>query len=415
MSQERRFNDSKRKSANAVSEPVRNIASAQSKEPENVRHRELAGASGETEHFFSFTAPQNLTFKEQVEHLETRYDESLRAHGLTRENAVFRRIYLSDSLTQAETVRRSFLGEDNPDNPVAVSIVQQPPLPYAKVAMQAYHIEGRGQVKKQRLSPSHTLIERKAQKHLWSARLCSHNTDQSLSSASQTRRAFNDLIHVLNAQGGTLEGNCVRTWLYVKGVDIFYQGMVDERRDVFAHHGLTADTHYIASTGIEGGGAHRYDLIAMDAYSILGLKPEQVFYLNDFSRLCATKDYNVHFERGARIAFADRRHYYISGTASIDSVGDVVHIGNVEKQLDRTLENIEALLNSGGATLDDMMAMTVYLRDPADYARIAERLNDRFPTQPFVIVQGPVCRPEWLIEIEGIAATAHKEPSLPEF
>lgn len=402
-------------SASAVSSPARNINAASSEKPENVRHQEFAGASGETEHFFSLSAPGDMTFREQVERMETLYDESLRAHGLTRESAIFRRVYLSDSLTQAETIRRSFLGQDSADNPVAVSIVQQPPLPYAKLAMHAYHIEGRGHLKKQRLSPSHTLIERKSQKHLWSARLCAHNTDQSLSSVKQTRRVFNDLIAALAAQNGTLADNCVRTWLYVKGVDIFYQGMVDDRRNLFLHHGLTGDTHYIASTGIEGGGAHRYDLIVMDAYSILGLKPEQVFYLNDFDHLCPTKDYNVTFERGTRIAFADRRHYYISGTASIDSAGDVIHIGDVEKQLDRALENIEALLNSGDATLDDMMSMIVYLRDPADYARVSKRLDERFPTLPFVVVQGPVCRPEWLIEIEGIAATGNKEPSLPEF
>ncbi len=403
-----------------MSEPVRTITpiaptSAPSRESGHVRHREFTGSSGETEHFLTLAPPRNLGFKEQVERLEALYREFLQAHGIAHESAVFRRIYLSDSLTQAETVRRSFLGQDSGENPVAVSIVQQPPLPYAKIAMSAYHIEGRGMLDKRRLGPSHTLVARKDLKHLWSARLCAHNTDQSISSARQTRRAFNDLIAALAAQGGTLRDNCVRTWLYVKGVDIFYQGMVDERRDIFAHQGLTGDTHFIASTGIEGGGAHRYDLVVMDAYSILGLKPEQVSYLNDFSRLCATKDYNVHFERGTRVSFADRRHYYISGTASIDSAGDVVHIGDVERQLDRTLGNIEALLNSGGATLDDMMAMTVYLRDPADYARIAGRLDERYPDLPFVIVQGPVCRPEWLIEIEGIAATASKEPSLPEF
>ncbi|MER2519144.1 MAG: Rid family hydrolase [Bdellovibrionales bacterium] len=398
-----------------MSEPARNIPPTPAPRSADVRHRAFAGSSGDTEHFLTLTAPSHLSFKEQVECLESLYSESLRAQGLDHDSAVFRRVYLSDSLTQAETIRRSFLGQDSAENPVAVSIVQQPPLPYAKIAMSAYHIEGRGKLNKQRLGPSHTLIARKDLKHLWSARLCAHNTDQSLSSSKQTRRAFNDLIAALAAQGGTLKDNCVRTWIYVKGVDIFYQGMVDERRDMFAHNGLTGDTHFIASTGIEGGGAHRYDLVVMDAYSILGMKPEQISYLNDFSRLCATKDYNVHFERGARVSFADRRHYYISGTASIDAAGDVVHIGDVEKQLDRTLENIEALLNSGGASLDDMMTMTVYLRDPADYARIAERLNERCPELPFVVVQGPVCRPEWLIEIEGIAATPNKEPSLPEF
>ena len=76
--------------------------------------------------------------------------------------------------------------------------------------------------------------------------------------------------------------------------------MVEARTELFARHGLTRETHYLASTGIEGSCSHRYDTVLMDAYSILGLAPQQVSYLNDFDRLCATKDYNVTFERGTR-------------------------------------------------------------------------------------------------------------------
>ena len=53
----------------------------------------------------------------------------------------------------------------------------------------------------------------------------------------------------------------------MKDVDIFYRGMVDSRRALFDEHGLTGATHFIASTGIEGACAHRYDVVAMDAYS----------------------------------------------------------------------------------------------------------------------------------------------------
>ena len=65
--------------------------------------------------------------------------------------------------------------------------------------------------------------------------------------------------------------------------------------------------------GIEGACAHRYDVVAMDAYSNVDVEPKQVSYLNDFDRLCATKDYNVTFERAARVAYADRAHIFISG------------------------------------------------------------------------------------------------------
>jgi enamine deaminase RidA (YjgF/YER057c/UK114 family) len=153
----------------------------------------------------------------------------------------------------------------------------------------------------------------------------------------------------------------------------------------------------------------------MDAYSVIGLDPAQISYLNDFDRLCPTQDYNVTFERGTRIAYADRSHMLISGTASIDRAGQVVHVGDVMRQLDRTMENVEALLRSGGAGLDALMHLIVYLRDPADYGAVNDALNARFPGLPTCIVQGAVCRPEWLIEVEGVAIAANDAPALPSF
>jgi enamine deaminase RidA (YjgF/YER057c/UK114 family) len=198
-------------------------------------------------------------------------------------------------------------------------------------------------------------------------------------------------------------------------VDVFYQGLVDSRTAFFARHGLTRDTHYIASTGIEGTCSHRYDTVLMDAYSVAGLDPAQVSYLNDFDHLCATKDYGVTFERGTRIAYADRAHHFISGTASIDAAGQVVHQGDVRRQLDRALANVAALLRSGGGQIADMTHLLVYLRDPSDEKLIRACLTERFPNLPLLVLRGAVCRPDWLVEVEGIAVTPHDDPALPAF
>ena len=88
--------------------------------------------------------------------------------------------------------------------------------------------------------------------------------------------------------------------------------------------------------------------------------------------------------------------------------------GDVLRQADRMFGNVDVLLRSG-MTLDDMMHMIVYLRDPAEHARIDAYMTERFPNIPFIIVEGPVCRPDWLIEVEGMAIVANDEPSLPNF
>jgi len=191
--------------------------------------------------------------------------------------------------------------------------------------------------------------------------------------------------------------------------------MVDRRRALFNEHGLTGDSHFIASTGIEGSGSHRYDVLVMDAYSLPDVEQRQISYLNDFDLICATKDYNVTFERATRVAYADRAHIFLSGTASIDSSGEVVHRGDVARQLDRTLENVEALLKAGKSSLADMTHLIVYLRDPADLAVIEPRLAERLPDTPIAIVQGAVCRPEWLIEVEGVAIAHNDDTNLPRF
>jgi enamine deaminase RidA (YjgF/YER057c/UK114 family) len=223
------------------------------------------------------------------------------------------------------------------------------------------------------------------------------------------------LIEALHGFGATLADHCQRTWLFVKDVDVFYEGLVQSRAALFATAGLTPATHYIASTGIEGGGADPFGVITMDAYSSLDIDPAQVSYLDSVDMLCKTDLYHVTFERGTRLSYRDRRHFFISGTASIDAAGHTLHHGDVVRQCDRAIENIRALLASGGATLSDLQYVIVYLRDPADHDAVQARLSELLGPIPGIIVQGAVCRPAWLIEIEGVAAAVNNDPGLPVF
>ena len=380
-----------------------------------VSVKTFRGTTGEAEYFLHVNAPEGAGFEGQLKAVENRYAASLKSLGLTPDTAVFRRVFLSDVLNQAGLVRQSGLFAGSAGSRAAVSLVQQMPLPSGKLSLLAYHIQGRAPLAKQRLSDNHLLVKRKGLSHLWSTGLAAPGRDGVGSAGEQTRAVFGDLVRTLESRSATLRDHCVRTWIYMKDVDLFYQGMVDARRELFARHGLTKDTHYIASTGIEGACGRQFDLVGMDAYSILGLEPRQVSYLNDLDRLCPAKNYNITFERGTRIAYSDRAHCFISGTACIDKAGEILHPGDVLRQLVRTIENIEALLRSGKASLADMMYLIIYLRDPADFPRIAGYLKDNFPGMPLAVVQGAVCRPGWLVEVEGIAAAKNDAPSLPPF
>lgn len=336
--------------------------------------------------------------------LEEGYRRALQQAKITRAGAVMRRVFSSDVLNQSEL----FAGSDWQP----LSLVGQPPAPAAKLALWAWHVD---------TPAGPAAITRDGDCLSWSRDgLVHHWTTGLLPSGSgdshaQSEEVLMEYDRWLKAQDLQLADHCVRTWWYVAAIDADYQGLVDARSAYFATRGLTADTHFISSTGIQGGLPDCQAKVGMDAYTIAGLRPKQVEFLTATDYLCPTADYGVTFERGTAIYYADRRHLFISGTASIDDHGEILHVGDVVGQFGRAVENVEALLRAGGAGLHDLASLLVYLRDPADADCIDGLLKSRLPGIPYVLVEGPVCRPGWLIEIEGIAIATNERPDLPEF
>ena len=207
----------------------------------------------------------------------------------------------------------------------------------------------------------------------------------------------------LAEEGCKLADNCIRTWFFVNDVDLNYGGVVRARNQVFFTQGLTQNTHFIASTGIGGRQADPNVLVQMDNYAIAGVLEQQIRHLYAPTHLNRTSDYGVSFERGTVVEYGDRRQVFISGTASINNKGEIVHPGNIVKQTERMWENVEQLLKEAGCTFDDMAHIIVYLRDIADYHTVKEMFDKRFPDTPRIITYAPVCRPGWLIEMECMA------------
>jgi 2-iminobutanoate/2-iminopropanoate deaminase len=128
------------------------------------------------------------------------------------------------------------------------------------------------------------------------------------------------------------------------------------------------------------------------------------------------------FSRGMRIDLNGLVILLISGTASIDEQGNSVHIGDFRAQLQRTFSNITGLLASEGATWDDIVRTTCYLRDiERDYAAFNEERTAFMkeqgldPLPASTGIQATLCRPELLVEIEAIAMfRAEPDPADPE-
>ena len=343
---------------------------------------------------------RRLPFAAQLEAVIGAYDELL--DRLPDTQAVFKRYFLSDAANQADDV----VVADVTD--CAKSIIQQAPLNGSKVALWVWLMTGvqTGMTKSGLYEVRHGDF-----RHLFNA--SAHNL--AANSEYQMRLLFNEYVMQLAEEGCTLADNCIRTWLFVNDIDLNYGGVVRARNQVFFTQGLTQNTHFIASTGIGGRQQDPNVLSQMDNYAIAGVKPEQIHYLYAPTHLNRTSDYGVSFERGTYVDYADRRHVFISGTASINNKGEVMYAKDVEQQTRRMWENVEALLAEAECTFDDVCEMIVYLRDIADYDLVSALYQERFPGKPTVIVHAPVCRPGWLVEMECTAVKAINKPELPKF
>lgn len=305
--------------------------------------------------------------------------------------SVFKRYFLSDSTNQCPLMKA--------EHDCTTSIIQQPPLDGSKIAAWIYMQKGT------EISTigDKTLTHHNGYCHIWQMGMCDNKGD----SARQTESLLTRYEQSLDSHNATLADNCIRTWFFVRDVDTQYAGMVKARKENFIKEGLTEKTHYISSTGIGGLPADTKALVQMDAYSITGFEPSQQRYLYAHTHLNPTYEYGVTFERGTLMEYGDRKHVFISGTASINNKGEVVHIGNIVKQTERMLENVEKLLEEARTTFSDVMQIIVYLRDHADYDTVKQMFDSRFPDLPTVITLAPVCRPTWLIEMECIAVSSN--------
>ncbi len=346
------------------------------------------------------TRPEQ-SFQEQLDAVLNAYYNLIDTE-LKGASSVIKRYFLSDAANQYDTLLASV-----PEAPAcACSVVEQAPLNGTKVALWAYLLTdiGAGSFNEELYRVQHG-----AYTHLWGGTSVSHAP----SSEEQTSLLLKHYVMQLLSNGGHLADDCIRTWFFVQNVDVNYAGVVKARNEEFFTQNLTSKTHFISSTGINGRNADPSVLVQLDTYAVLGLKPEQIKFLYAPTHLNPTYEYGVSFERGTRVDYGDRRQVFISGTASIDNKGNILHVGDIRLQTERMWENVDALLSEAECGFEDVGQMIVYLRDVADYAVVNEMFEKRFPGIPRVIVHAPVCRPGWLIEMECMATKEVKNEDYP--
>lgn len=364
------------------------------------------------EAFVSIATPVGLSFSHALVELTVNYSSALDRLILSDATAVFCRIFLSDILNQKAVLLASDLFRRLGAS-CALSIIEQKPVGSGPVSLFAYHLRAPGKPFAKQLSRTASdglrndvVVKGSHYSLLVSA---NHTATDSSSPYTQTKTIFSSLNSVVEQNGMNLLDNGIRTWVYMRDLDNHYQDMVRARRELFEQHGLTAQTRFLASTGILGMTHSPERLVSADALSVGGLAAGQVVRMEALSHLWPTILYGVTFERGLRVRFGDRSHLYISGTASIDTKGQVLHEGNAALQTKRAIENVRALLEVQAATFDDLAYVIAYVRNAHDRQQVGQVLDEELGRElPLVFVEAAVCRPAWLMELEGVAILSDK-------
>lgn len=233
----------------------------------------------------------------------------------------------------------------------------------------------------------------------------------------------------LLADAGAGFERVVRTWFYLGNITApdgpvqRYQELNRARSDFYGRvqfrtlrmNGSGRHDAFPASTGIGMSGTGLgLNCIALD----VGNRDASLLPLEN-PRQTPAYAYQVHyspqspkFSRAMALVQGGRVTTWISGTASIvDS--ESRHPGDAVRQTEQTIDNIERLIapenfglhgvSGAGARLADMAKLRVYLKRPRDLAAIRAVCERRFGPMPVVYSIADICRPELLVEIEGIA------------
>lgn len=221
-------------------------------------------------------------------------------------------------------------------------------------------------------------------------------TDSTAGRGDQAQEVFDMMLEVLAKNGMTFD-QVVRTWLYMDHILDWYDEFNRVRNAFFEKHGIF-DRLVPASTGI--GCAHPAGT-AMIA-KLLAVLPKQGSVFEVESPLqCPATDYRSAFSRAAEVSLPSHRQLYISGTASIEPGGATVHVDDTAKQIDLTMEVVQAILESRGMDWNDTTRAVAYLRNNDERPLLdAWFARHGVKNMPLVTVQSDVCRDDLLYEIE---------------
>ena len=231
------------------------------------------------------------------------------------------------------------------------------------------------------------------------------------SGETQAFTAFEQAESLLKQAGGDL-GHVARTWFFLDGILAWYNGFNDTRSRFLAERHLlspASDGQLPASTGIGVPPATSAKCL-MDLIAVVGngdcprYPTECVCKHPAAGKQQSAYDYGSSFARASTICTVAGRTVFVSGTAAIDAQGATCHVGDIDGQIQMTLDCTNAVLDDLRCSRSDVVQAVAYCKTAEVEARFRQRqVETRMSDWPWLIVRGDICRDDLLFEAEVTA------------
>ena len=332
-------------------------------------------------------------------------------------------VFLKDARDQGEC-ERAFAAFYGPRLPVT-NFVLEAPCCGAALAVEAWAIGGKG-VRVEHFGPQALSVSYDSVRWVYCA---------GVTPGASVRGVYPQTLDVLARLRAALTGagssfqRVVRTWFYLGGITEpeaggqRYQELNRARTDFYqdipfhcsSQAGNGSGGVYPASTGIGvSGNGLVAGCMALETKrdDVLLLQLENPQQTPAYAYGPEHSPQSPKFSRAVALVLGNYVTTWVSGTASIvDS--ESRHLGDPEKQTAQTIDNIERLIaaenfasrgvKGAGASLRDLAKIRVYLKRGEDLAKCRAICEQRFGSVPAIYVVADVCRPDLLVEIEGVA------------
>ncbi len=376
-------------------------------------------------HVFAAAVPRRgETLKEQTDDALRTIEAVMRDEG-TRGSIVHQAVFIADValIPECQQIIRDFYGPDLP----ATSYIPQPPCNGKLVSIEAMGVgRGRGEVEINRVGEHLVVASHNGISWVHCAQVVP--TSPSDNVHEDSLNAFRQIRELFDSVGVRFD-QIIRTWLYLGGIVADdgptqrYKELNRARTDYYEDIRFLVDLLpdscqgpiYPASTGIgtEGRG------IMMSAIALNSKRNDIRAVPLENPRQTAAYDYasryspkSPKFSRAMALSCGTYATILVSGTASITD-SETRHIGDAAGQTSETLDNIAALISEAnlsahglpglGTTLDCLGGVRVYIKRQQDYEAVRAVCERRLGEMPTIYAQADVCRPDLLVEIEGIA------------